>query len=179
MLVIRLSRVGRKKYATYRLLAQDSRRATAGKFLAILGNYNPHTKKAELKIEEIEKYLKSGAQPSGAVVRLLKAQKVKLPKWAESNLKLRKKAPKTKQKDGEEAEKQADSAKPDSAPADEIKEVVEEKKTEEPQKPEAASTTEADSASEKAPEEAKEGTKEAAKTDESKAEAEQKDVEKA
>jgi small subunit ribosomal protein S16 len=107
MLVLRLSRVGRKKYATYRLLAQDSRRAPAGKFIAQLGHYNPHSKKAEFKVDEVQKYLQSGAQPSGAVVRLLKEQKIKMPKWAEENLKIKKKASKKKAADSGETEKPA------------------------------------------------------------------------
>jgi small subunit ribosomal protein S16 len=119
MLVLRLSRVGRKKYATYRLLAQDSRRAPAGKFIAQLGHYNPHSKKAEFKVDEVQKYLQSGAQPSGAVVRLLKEQKIKMPKWAEENLKIKKKASKKKAAESEETEK------PAAAKAEETNETVE------------------------------------------------------
>lgn len=82
MLVIRMQRVGRKKLAQYRIVVQDSRSApTSGRVVASLGNYNPHTKEANLRVEDIEKFLSNGAQPSDRVVRLLAANKVELPKW--------------------------------------------------------------------------------------------------
>lgn len=112
MLVIRLSRVGRKKTALYRLVAADKRRAATGKVVARLGHYNPHTKEAVINKEAIEDYLSKGAQPSSSAVKLLKAQKVKLPKWAEANLIVKKKQPKKKE---EKAEATPKPAKPDEA----------------------------------------------------------------
>jgi small subunit ribosomal protein S16 len=97
MLVLRLSRTGRKKLANYRLVAADSRRAAQGKFVNQLGHYNPHTKALVFDKEKVEDYIKKGAQPSSAVVRLLKKEKVVLPKWAEANLVIKKKAPKKKE----------------------------------------------------------------------------------
>ena len=44
LVVIRLTRVGKKKQAHYRIVVADSRRAVQGKFISILGWYNPHTK---------------------------------------------------------------------------------------------------------------------------------------
>jgi small subunit ribosomal protein S16 len=82
MLVIRMARTGRTKYPTYRIVAAESSRAATGKFVAILGHYNPHSKEIVLKKDEIEKYIGNGAQPSNTVVRLLKQEKVKLPDWA-------------------------------------------------------------------------------------------------
>lgn len=114
MLVIRLSRKGRKGLAIYRIVAADSRRAATAKVVAVLGTYNPHTKAVTLKQPELEKYLQNGAQPSSAVVKLLKAQKVKLPKWAEANLVVKKKAPKTKGKSEEGAAAEASADKPAS-----------------------------------------------------------------
>jgi small subunit ribosomal protein S16 len=92
MLVIRLSRTGRKGYPTYRIVAADSRRAATGKFVMVLGHYNPHTKALVMKTDEINKYVANGAQPSNAVIKLLKQEKVKLPKWVE--LKTRNRSPK-------------------------------------------------------------------------------------
>lgn len=92
MVVIRLARHGRHKYPTYRIVAADKRRAATSKFLAILGTYNPHTKELTLKKEEINQYLKNGAQASDRVLRLLISQGVELPKWAKTHD--RKKAPK-------------------------------------------------------------------------------------
>lgn len=81
MLVIRLSRTGRNKYPTYRIVAADSKRAATGKFVMILGHYNPHTKELVIKHDETVKYLSNGAQPSNAVIKLLKQNKIDVPEW--------------------------------------------------------------------------------------------------
>jgi small subunit ribosomal protein S16 len=81
MLVIRLARTGRKKYPTYRIVAAESSRATTGKFVAVLGHYNPHTKELVVKAEETIRYIGSGAQPSNSVIKLLLREKLDLPKW--------------------------------------------------------------------------------------------------
>ena len=96
MLVLRLARTGRKKHASYRLVAADSRRAARGKYIEQLGHYNPHTKEFKFEKSQIEEYIKKGAQPSGTVVGLLQKEKVSLPDWAKANLKVRKRAPKKK-----------------------------------------------------------------------------------
>ena len=81
MLAIRLARTGRNKYPTYRIVAAESARATTGKFVAILGHYNPHTKELIIKKEETVKYISNGAQPSNTVIKLLQREKMELPKW--------------------------------------------------------------------------------------------------
>lgn len=83
MLVIRLARGGRKKYPVYRIVAADKRRAATGKFVAVLGHYNPHTKDLVIKKDELKTFVENGAQPSNAVLKLMKQEKVTLPKWAE------------------------------------------------------------------------------------------------
>lgn len=83
MLVIRLARTGRAKYPTYRIVAAESARAATGKFVAVLGHYNPHTKDLVINREEISKRLTEGAQPSNTVVKLLMREKVELPKWVQ------------------------------------------------------------------------------------------------
>ncbi len=85
MVVIRLARGGRVKQAVYRIVAADKRRASTGKFLDILGTYNPHTKEVKLNTELIEKYLSSGAQPSDRVLRILQHQGVATPGWAKTH----------------------------------------------------------------------------------------------
>ncbi len=92
MLVIRLARQGRHKYPTYRVVAAEKARAANGKFVSVLGHYNPHTKEVVIKKDEILAYLKNGAQPSNTVIKLLQREKVQLPDWAV--LKTKKKAPK-------------------------------------------------------------------------------------
>lgn len=82
MLAIRLQRVGRKGYATYRIVVQESQRhPSSGRVVAHVGSYNPHTKDVTVKVEEAQKYLDNGAQPTPRVVKLLKDAGVKLPNW--------------------------------------------------------------------------------------------------
>jgi small subunit ribosomal protein S16 len=81
LLVIRLARTGRTKYPTYRVVAAESARAATGKFVEVLGHYNPHTKELVLKHDEIGKHLANGAQPSNTMVKLLTRDKVELPDW--------------------------------------------------------------------------------------------------
>lgn len=82
MLAIRLQRLGRKGYPTYRLAVQESHRhPTSGRVVAYVGSYNPHTKAANVQVEAAQKYLDNGAQPTPRVVRLLSDAGVKLPNW--------------------------------------------------------------------------------------------------
>jgi len=70
---IRLRRMGAKKRPFYRIVAADSRRARDGRFLEILGTYNPITKPAEVQVFEdrVTKWLDRGAIPSDTVSSLL------------------------------------------------------------------------------------------------------------
>lgn len=82
MLAIRLQRNGRSHYPTYRIIVQEAQRhPLSGRVVAEVGHYNPHTKTIALDKESVEKYLNNGAQPSTRVVRILKAEKIALPKW--------------------------------------------------------------------------------------------------
>jgi len=82
MLAIRLQRLGRKGYPTYRLAVQEAQRhPSSGRVVAYVGSYNPHTKESRLDTEKVEFYLKNGAQPTPRVVKLLADAKVKLPDW--------------------------------------------------------------------------------------------------
>jgi len=82
MLTIRMQRTGRKGHAMFRVVVQDSRRTpSSGKVVALIGNYDPHTKAASLTKDKAKFYLEHGAQPSARVARLLKSEGVSLPKW--------------------------------------------------------------------------------------------------
>jgi small subunit ribosomal protein S16 len=82
MLAIRLQRLGRKGYPVYRIAVQEAQRhPSSGRVVAYVGNYNPHTKEVTLQKEAAQKYLDNGAQPTPRVVKLLKAEGIKLPKW--------------------------------------------------------------------------------------------------
>jgi small subunit ribosomal protein S16 len=65
--------MGAKKRPFYRIVAADSRRSRDGRFLEILGTYNPVPKPAVVQIHEdkITKWLKDGAVPSQTVASLL------------------------------------------------------------------------------------------------------------
>lgn len=71
---LRLMRTGKKKQPTYRIVATDSRSPRDGRFLEILGHYNPRVDPIELKVnrERVDWWLKNGAKPSDPVVKLFK-----------------------------------------------------------------------------------------------------------
>jgi small subunit ribosomal protein S16 len=73
MVRIRLRRTGSKKQASYRIVVADQRSPRDGKFIEILGWYNPRTNPPSFKInnERARHWLSQGAQPSEAVSRLL------------------------------------------------------------------------------------------------------------
>lgn len=84
MLAIRMQRTGRKGHPEFRVIVQDSALSpTSGRVVARVGHHNPHSKETVLDVDKISFYLENGAQPSERVVKLLKDQKVKLPKWVE------------------------------------------------------------------------------------------------
>lgn len=73
MVRIRLRRVGRKKQPSYRIVVADSRSPRDGRYIEIIGFYNPRTEPATMTIKEERAlyWLQMGAQPSDAVRRIL------------------------------------------------------------------------------------------------------------
>ena len=73
MVKIRLKRMGAKKAPFYRIIVADSRSPRDGRFIAQLGNYNPLTNPAEIKVDEEEtlKWLSNGAMPTDTVRNIL------------------------------------------------------------------------------------------------------------
>jgi small subunit ribosomal protein S16 len=73
---LRLTRVGSKKNPVYRIVAADSRSPRDGKFIEIVGRYNPQTDPSTIEFDEakVKDWLSKGAQPSSAVQSLLKAK---------------------------------------------------------------------------------------------------------
>jgi small subunit ribosomal protein S16 len=73
--VIRLMRAGAKKRPFYRMVAAYSRRQRDGRFLEILGHYNPLTQPYELMVhkDRVEMWLLRGAQPSEQAASLLRS----------------------------------------------------------------------------------------------------------
>ena len=75
---MRLTRVGSKKNPIYRVVVADSRSPRDGKFLDIVGQYNPQPNPSliEFNEEKVKDWLSRGAKPSEAVGRLLKAKQL-------------------------------------------------------------------------------------------------------
>ena len=73
---IRLTRKGAKKKPYYRIVAADSEAPRDGKFLEVLGTYDPLQDPAQIKVDgaRLQMWLERGATPSDTVFNLLKAQ---------------------------------------------------------------------------------------------------------
>ena len=71
---LRLTRVGSKKNPIYRVVAADSRSPRDGKFIEIVGRYNPQTDPSTVEIDsdKVKAWLDKGAQPTEPVRKLLK-----------------------------------------------------------------------------------------------------------
>ncbi len=74
MVRIRLRRVGAKKQPSYRIVAADLEHPRDGRFLEILGFYNPRTKPETIELHEdrIYDWISHGAQPSQSVMHLFR-----------------------------------------------------------------------------------------------------------
>jgi small subunit ribosomal protein S16 len=79
--MIRLARFGAKKKPTYRVVVIDKERARDSRSVEVVGFYNPVSQPpvVNLKHERIEYWMKSGAQPSETVTRLLKNHPAQAP----------------------------------------------------------------------------------------------------
>jgi small subunit ribosomal protein S16 len=76
MLVIRLQRVGKKNQPSYRVVLAEKTAPVKGKFIEILGNYNPRMKTRAFKKERILYWLSKGVQASPTVHNLLVGEKI-------------------------------------------------------------------------------------------------------
>ncbi len=72
MVKIRLTRFGKHKKPFYRIVAVDSRIKRDGKYLQLLGNYEPFSGNVNIKSELVLKFLNNGAKPSETVINILK-----------------------------------------------------------------------------------------------------------
>ncbi len=74
MVKIRLMRMGKKKQPTYRIVAADSRSPRDGRFIEIVGNYDPRREPSAIRIDNDKAvaWLRKGAQPTDRVQQLLK-----------------------------------------------------------------------------------------------------------
>ncbi len=81
MVVIRLRREGTKNRPYYRIVAADQRFRTTGRFLQILGTYDPLLEKDNVKIdlEGVDAWIAKGAQPSETVRSFIKRARKAAP----------------------------------------------------------------------------------------------------
>ena len=72
--VLRMTRRGAKKKPIYRIVAADSRRPRDGKFLEMVGTYDPLKSENNIKVdaEKVTSWIKKGAKPSQTVASLLR-----------------------------------------------------------------------------------------------------------
>jgi small subunit ribosomal protein S16 len=73
---LRLTRVGSKKNPIYRVVAADTRSPRDGKFIEIVGRYNPQSDPSLIEFDEakVKSWLEKGALPTAPVAKLLKAK---------------------------------------------------------------------------------------------------------
>lgn len=78
MLAIRLARYGKKKMPSYRVVVIDKRRPRNGRFVEVVGTYDPVKDPAQINLnaERIHYWLGCGAQPSDTVRSFLKNHKI-------------------------------------------------------------------------------------------------------
>ena len=97
---LRLTRMGKKKQPTYRVVAIDSRTKRDGEYIELIGTYNPLTKPATVKLDEevALKWLSTGAIPSDTVRNLFKEAGI-MKKFADSKAKPAKKEKKEKKEE--------------------------------------------------------------------------------
>jgi len=143
MLSLRLSRVGKKKQPTYRMIVTEKTRDPWGKHLEILGSYNPLTNPStiNLKGERIKYWIEKGAQASPTVHNLLvdaeiiKGEKVratspKKKKSADSTDKGKAESAPSESKETPAAAEEKPAEAPAEKPAEEVKETPAETPTE-------------------------------------------------
>ena len=114
MIKLRLKRFGKKKEASFRIVACNSTSRRDGRPLQELGFYNPRTKETRLDTEALRRRLTEGAQPTNVVRTLLEKggllEKIERPSIAIGKAKLeREKVSKAKAEKGESDSNEAES----------------------------------------------------------------------
>jgi len=134
MLVIRLSRMGKKKQPTYRVVVQEKTRDPWGTSIAIVGHYNPRSKETSLKADNIKDWISKGAQPSPTVHNILVTTGIITKdkvKNTTNELKHRKEVAGKKAEKDEAAKAKKEKGTEAAKAAEEMKEEVAEEKVEE------------------------------------------------
>lgn len=114
MLTIKLSRFGKTKQPTYRILVLEKSKDPWGDYLEMLGHYNPRNKELKLNVERVKYWMSKGAKPTDSMHNMLVSQGIiEGKKKRVSRLSVERKAKLEKEK-GEKAktaEKPAEPAK--------------------------------------------------------------------
>ena len=76
---IRLTRVGARNNPIWRVVATDQRSPRDGRFIEVLGHYNPQTDPSTIDLDEekVLNWIRKGAQPTNSVKHLMKAKGIK------------------------------------------------------------------------------------------------------
>src|SRR3989344_7526834 len=115
MLMIRLQRIGKRGQAYFRVVILEHTSRVKGKYLELLGTYNPHQKEFRVKKDRIDHWVSKGAQISPTVNNLMVNYKVwdkpKMQSW------------KPKKKSVEATKAQAEPAKTEQAKPAEVQPV--------------------------------------------------------
>ena len=77
---LRLKRMGAKKQPFYRIVAADSRSPRDGRFIEVVGTYNPMTEPKQINIdaEKVKKWIKNGAKPTDTAKALIEKAGINL-----------------------------------------------------------------------------------------------------
>ncbi|MBT5338563.1 30S ribosomal protein S16 [Candidatus Falkowbacteria bacterium] len=127
MLSIRFSRTGKKNYPSFRIIVLDKRKDPWGDFLENLGNYDPRTKKLNIKADRVKYWIEKGAQPSSTVHNLLVSQDIIQEKKVRVSRLSKKRTAKLADKQKEKAAKETatdvstETVAKEEAPKEEVK----------------------------------------------------------
>ncbi|MBE0476227.1 MAG: 30S ribosomal protein S16, partial [Coriobacteriia bacterium] len=108
---IRLARAGAKNAPFYRVVAADSRSPRDGRFIEILGRYNPRTEPStiEIDLQRVDAWLAKGATPSETVAKLIEISRRPEPEAA----------PAAEKRPSKKARAKAEEAAPEEPAAEE------------------------------------------------------------
>ena len=122
MLIIRFYPAGKKHQRSFRIVVTEKSSSVKGKFLELLGSYNPHLKKANLNKERINYWILKGAKVSDSVWNLLIRENVIKGKKRPKKIRKKKKKEAVQKEEKEKLEE-----KPQEKPEQETEEKLEEK----------------------------------------------------
>jgi small subunit ribosomal protein S16 len=115
MLAIRLRRTGKKGQPSYRIVVADERASVYGKYIEMLGHYNPETKAIVLEKDKVLEWMGKGARPSNTVAKILEKEGLKHDSIVIKKYRAVSKKELEAQKAQEEKEKAEEQAKKEAA----------------------------------------------------------------